>query len=150
MNSFKEKNPIDRVGAIFLLRTDGAALLQLRDDKPGLRHAGQWVPPGGHAEPEEGIEACAKRELLEETNYRCGDLYRLVEFVDVVADWPSYVLTVFWDLYDSIQALVCNEGQELRFIGRNEVDKYPIPSYLVPIWDIALEQANVKGLISND
>jgi 8-oxo-dGTP pyrophosphatase MutT (NUDIX family) len=132
------------------LRTDGAALLQLRDEKPKLRHAGKWVPPGGHAELEEQIEICAKREFLEETNYRCGDLYRLVEFKDVVAGWRSYELTVFWSLYDSIQELVCNEGQELRFISRHDADKYPIPSYLVNIWDSALEQANFKGLISNE
>ena len=61
---------IDRVGAVFLLRKDGAALLQLRDEKPGLRHAGKWVPPGGHAEDWEKIEDCASREFYEETNYK--------------------------------------------------------------------------------
>jgi hypothetical protein len=29
------------VAAVVLLRQDGAALFQLRDDKPGLRHAGR-------------------------------------------------------------------------------------------------------------
>ena len=71
---------IDRVGAVFLLRSnDGASLLQLRDDKPGLRHARQWVPPGGHAKFEEEIDACARREFLEETGYNCTHLYKLHE-----------------------------------------------------------------------
>ena len=45
------------VGALFLLRDDGALLLQLRDEKPNLRHAGMWVPPGGHIEADESVEA---------------------------------------------------------------------------------------------
>ena len=33
------------VAAVFLLRDDGAVLLQHRDDKPDISHPGQWVPP---------------------------------------------------------------------------------------------------------
>ena len=60
------------VGAIFLLRDDGALLLQLRDDKPNLRHAGMWVPPGGHIDDDESIEQGTRREFLEETDYVCS------------------------------------------------------------------------------
>ena len=57
------------VGALFLLRDDGALLLQLRDEKPNLRHAGMWVPPGGHIEADESVEQGTRREFLEETDY---------------------------------------------------------------------------------
>jgi len=151
LNFLKEKNLIDRVGAVFLLRRDGAALLQLRDDKPGLRHARQWVPPGGHAELGEGMEECAKREFLEETDYSCGDLHCLIEFEDLVPGWPVYTLTIFWVFYDGIQGIICNEGQELRFVSRNEANQYSIPDYLLKIWDLALIQANLKReFIIND
>jgi 8-oxo-dGTP pyrophosphatase MutT (NUDIX family) len=140
----KRKNSIDRVGAVILLRGDGAALMQLRDEKPELRHAGLWVPPGGHADPEEEIEACAKREFFEETNYKCGNLNFLSQTKDLVHGWPEYILTVYWGLYDSVQDFACNEGQDLRFIGRDEIYKYPIPAYLLSMWDSAIQQANLE------
>lgn len=150
MSPVKRKNSMDRVGAVFLLRRDGAALMQQRDEKPGLRHAGQWVPPGGHANPGEQIEVCAKREFFEETNYKCDDLRRLIQFKDLVPGWPEYMLTVYWGIYDSSQDLACNEGQDLRFINRDEIFKYSIPAYLVDIWDSAIQRANLEGLIVND
>ena len=132
------------VGAVILLRHDGAALFQLRDRKAGLRHAGMWVPPGGHAEPNESVEICAKRELLEETDYDCGDLRWLTELDDHVEGWPRYRLTVFWAIYDGVQSICCREGQALKFIRREEADAYDIPPYLIHIWDIALEAAKGK------
>ena len=55
--------------------SDGAALLQHRDDKPELRRAGMWVPPGGGLDPGEPAEAGARREIREETGYLCGELH---------------------------------------------------------------------------
>jgi len=136
----------ERVGAVILLRHDGAALLQLRDSKVGLRHAGMWVPPGGHAEPNETIEICARRELLEETDYDSSDLQWLTEFEDHVEGWPPYQLTVFWAFYDGIQPVRCREGQALEFIRREEADTYDIPTYLIHIWDMALSAAKENKL----
>ena len=128
----------DRVGAVMLIRKDGAALMQLRDLKKGLRNSGMWVPPGGHAEPNEDIITCARREFLEETAYNCSNLQFLTEFEDHVKGWPSYILTIFWAYYDGIQQLQCLEGQDLKFISRNQVDSYDIPKYLLKVWDMAL------------
>jgi len=47
--------PVRTVGGVVLLRDDNSALLQLRDNKPGLNAAGLWVFPGGHCEPGELI-----------------------------------------------------------------------------------------------
>ena len=49
------------VAGVVLLRDDNAALLQLRDNKPGLNAAGLWVFPGGHCEPGESLEAYIAR-----------------------------------------------------------------------------------------
>lgn len=130
-----EKLP--RVGAVFLLRADGAALLQMRDDKPGLRHAAMLVPPGGHADPGEDIEACARREFLEETEYACGELHRLCSFVDEVPGWPPYELTVFWARYDGRQKYACHEGQWLEFVRREDAAAQQSPAYLTELWDSA-------------
>lgn len=100
------------VAAIVLLREDGAALLQHRDDKPGLSHSGLWTPPGGHCKPGESIVACAHREFEEETAYRLADLHVLAEIVDDQAEgFSPYKLTVFWASYDGVQRIECREGQ---------------------------------------
>ena len=137
----------ERVGAVILLREDGAALLQLRDCKAGLRNAGMWVPPGGHAEPDETIEMCARREFLEETDYNCSSLQWLTDMQDAVEGWPPYQLTIFWDCYDGVQETCCNEGQSLEFKRREEANSYNIPLYLMNIWDMAIHAAKIKGVI---
>lgn len=128
-----------RVAGVILLRDDGAALMQHRDDKPRLPHAGLWTPPGGHCNDGESIEACARREMLEETGYRCEALHPLAAFLDdQVQEVPPMWLSMFWAEYDGVQSIVCYEGQGLAFITRDEAVMYPIPSYLVDLWDQAL------------
>ena len=131
-------NSRDRVSAVILLRDDGAALMQHRDDKPGLRNAGMWVPPGGHCDPGEEAAACARRELFEETDYRCDNLVYLHALRDEQPGWEPYELTVFWARYDGEQPVRCREGQALRFIGREDAGGFSIPRYLLDLWDTAL------------
>ena len=131
----------DMVGAVILLRSDGAALLQHRDEKPGLRHAGMWVPPGGHAEAGESMRDCARRELREETDYDAPDLHLLLSIDDEVQGWSAYQLTFYWCWYDGVQSLTCHEGQGLAFIERALAARYPIPAYLINAWDAALAAA---------
>lgn len=128
-----------RVGGIVLLRPDGAALLQHRDEKPGLPHAGLWVFPGGHCEFEERIEDCARREFLEETGYRCDDVYELDTIRQLTVEgFPAIQLTVFWSRYDGVQPVQCLEGQALAFIERAYANRHPMPDYLLRLWDLAL------------
>ena len=128
-----------RVGGIVLLRHDGAALLQHRDDKPGLPHAGLWVFPGGHCESGEPIEVCARREFLEETGYRCEKVYELETIRGLAVEgFPAIHLTVFWARYDGIQPVQCLEGQALAFIERLHAERHPMPNYLLRLWDLAL------------
>ena len=133
----------DRVAAVLLLRRDGAALLQHRDDKPGLRHANMWGPPGGHAESGELMSDCARRELREETGYDSSDIRFLMSYDDAVEGWPVYQLTMFWCWYDGIQSITCHEGQELAFIDRSTAASYPIPTPIFNAWDAALAAAGI-------
>ena len=131
-----------RVAGIVLLREpDGAALLQHRDDKPGLPHANLWVPPGGHCDGDETWNACAAREFFEETGYRCHNLRLLADLnVDDIPFSPPLHLKVFWDVYDGQQPVACHEGQALEFVPRSRATELAMPEYLVRLWDQALER----------
>jgi 8-oxo-dGTP pyrophosphatase MutT (NUDIX family) len=139
-------NRREPIAAVFLLRDDGAALLQHRDDKPELTHAGKWVPPGGHCEPGEPIEACARREFLEETGYKCVTLNPLTSYIDVDENGraPEH-LTVFWDRYDGVQPVACYEGQAVEFVERHRASTYAMPNYILELWDLALAAAGFEA-----
>jgi 8-oxo-dGTP diphosphatase len=60
-------NCYPRVGVGVLVEMDGKVLLGKRKNTHG---ACLWAPPGGHLEFGESVEACARRELLEETGLK--------------------------------------------------------------------------------
>ena len=128
-----------QVCGVVLLREDGAALLQHRDDIPGIADPGLWVFPGGHREDHETSEEAARREFLEETRYQCGELHSLglVDGSNFGYE-RDFVLEFFWGRFDSMQQLECCEGQELRFVSRGEGARLPVPQYLLDLWDGAL------------
>jgi 8-oxo-dGTP pyrophosphatase MutT (NUDIX family) len=138
-----DRNSAPRVGAVILLRDDGAALLQLRDVKPGLPRSGMWVVPGGHAEPGEAMDDCARREFREETAYDCAELrflYSVVDVNDVTGD--PYDLFLYWERYDGQSPTICLEGQELRFFPRELAGGLDMPACLLAAWDAALAVRN--------
>jgi 8-oxo-dGTP pyrophosphatase MutT (NUDIX family) len=140
---------LPQVAAVVLLRDDGAALLQHRDDKPGLSHANMWVPPGGHADAGEPLDDCARREFLEETGYRLDEIHLFAQFLDNHPEgFPPLELFVYWSCYDGRQSVTCHEGQALAFIPREDAHRYAIPPYLRDIWDqaVRLRQAARAGL----
>lgn len=131
------------VAGVVLLREDQAALLQLRDDKPGIPAPGQWVFPGGHCDPGESRCECARREFREETGYDCGDLEPLTEFSYVCPDTGSHLSLSFWKgKYDGTSPLHCYEGQEVRFMTIAEASQQPTPPYLARVWNLALAGEN--------
>lgn len=87
-----------RVGVGVLVMKDGKLLLGRRQ---GAHGAGEYATPGGHLEYFESFEACARREVREETGLELGDLtflrllnttqYAPRHYVDVslVAEWKS-------------------------------------------------------------
>ena len=64
MSQWSERH---RVTFVFLVDPAGRLLLQLRDAHAPVG-PNQWSVPGGGLEPGEAPEACARRELLEETS----------------------------------------------------------------------------------
>jgi len=133
-------DPMRTIGGVVLLRDDGAALLQLRDNKPGLNAAGMWVFPGGHCEPGESVESAARREFQEETGYLCGGLRPLPAIHHPSDDGRfTYYLGLFACRYDGVQPLHCYEGQKVEFVPREIAGELPIPGYLIGLWDTAID-----------
>lgn len=132
-------NRTSDVCGVVLLRDDGAALLQLRDDIPEIEDPGIWVFPGGHMETGEKPEDAARREFLEETCYRCGNLHFLVSYAAMeLAYSGEHRMFFFWSRFDGQQEIRCREGQDLRFVQRHELSRLPAREYLQGIWDLAL------------
>jgi len=132
--------PLNKVVAgIILLRDDGAALLQLRDQKPTIQDPGIWVVPGGHIEMGETVLDGARREFLEETCYRCANPRPVAEFSASDLGYPGdFRLVFFWDTYDGVQKIECREGQDLKFICRGDAETLPRRDYLTRVWDMAV------------
>jgi 8-oxo-dGTP diphosphatase len=128
-----------KIAGVVLLRDDNSALMQLRDDKPGLNAAGLWVFPGGHCEPGESAESAARREFLEETGYAC-DVLRWVGSFPCPSDDRQviYDLQFYAGRYDRIQPVHCYEGQKVAFIPRQDASRYPMPPYIPHVWDLAV------------
>jgi 8-oxo-dGTP diphosphatase len=86
------------VGVGVLVMKDGKLLLGRRRNSHG---AGEYASPGGHLEHLESFEACARREVREETGLELGEIrflrllnttrYAPRHYVDVslVAEWRS-------------------------------------------------------------
>jgi 8-oxo-dGTP diphosphatase len=85
-----DKRPL--VGIAVIVIKDKRVLLGKRKSSHG---AGTWAFPGGHLEFNETIEACAVREVLEETgvrikNLRCGPYTN-----DIFAAEGKHYVTLF-------------------------------------------------------
>jgi 8-oxo-dGTP diphosphatase len=114
-------------------------LLQHRDNRPDIPAPGLWVFPGGHADPGESPEDCAVRELEEETAYHAPRLDFLLSFEDdFFGQLPVRPMDVFWGIYDGLQPVECREGQDLRFVLREDAPGLQTPPYQLAIWDLAL------------
>ena len=128
------------VCGVVLLDPQHRALLQHRDDKPGLRAGNQWVFPGGHIESGETLEEGARREFREETGYLCENLKWFLSIYDCYyPGWPSYPLHLFLAQYDEKQKVYCFEGQDLRFVSLEKSETLPMPGYQKLIWQLAVQ-----------
>jgi len=133
------KEPVRGIAGVVLLREDDSALMQLRDDKPGLNAAGLWVFPGGHFEPGELAEDAARREFLEETGYSCSQLMKVSSFHHPSDDGRVlYQMEIFVARYDEVQPVHCYEGQRVEFVRRGGTSSYPTPPWVPGIWDSAI------------
>src|SRR5712692_10830412 len=101
---------------VILVNAAGQVLMQLRDDKPSIADPGCWAVPGGGQDPGESLEEAARREILEETTYKVGELaHVLTRDLDRGGGFIERQ-AYFFSLYDGVQPLCCLEGQALKFL----------------------------------
>jgi 8-oxo-dGTP diphosphatase len=81
-----------RVGVGVIVLRDGLVLLGHR---VGSHGAGTWALPGGHLEFGESVEACAAREVLEETGLRLQRVVRGPYTSDLFAAERKHYVTLF-------------------------------------------------------
>ena len=86
-------------------------------------------------DPGETLLKTATREYFEETLVRCETLRWIGALEVSLPPWPTYLLGNFWERYDGLQEHECREGQDLRFVRRDEAEKFPMPRFVVHVWD---------------
>ena len=92
------------VGIAVMVIKGNRVLLGKRKNAHG---SGTWAFPGGHLEFNESIEACAKREVLEETGIRIKNLLYGPYTNDIFTDEDKHYVTLFVTAdYDSGTPLV--------------------------------------------
>ena len=80
------------VGVAVIIENHGKVLLGKRLNAHG---AGTWAFPGGHLESNETIEACAKREVLEETGLTVGAVKHAAFTNDIFTAEGKHYVTLF-------------------------------------------------------
>ena len=112
---------------IVLLRGDKVLLIK-RGRPPG---AGAWSLPGGKQELGETAEACARRELLEETGLTAGPL-TLVAHVDSIHHDTAgrieyhYTILDFAAHYVSGEAIAGDDVTDIAWVDPSEFAAYDL------------------------
>ena len=83
---------IPRVGVAVIVQKEGKVLLGERQSALG---AGKWAFPGGHLEFNETVEACAEREVFEETGLQIQDIKYAAFTNDIFKDEDKHYITLY-------------------------------------------------------
>jgi 8-oxo-dGTP diphosphatase len=121
----KEKRPY--IGVAVIVVRDGQVLLGKRKNAHG---AGTWQFPGGHLEYGESIEACARRELFEETGLSIVDM-RLGPFTnDIFEVENKHYVTLFVIAGQTTGQVRLREPHKCERWGWFDWSKMPTPQFL--------------------
>lgn len=131
--------------SVILIKKNGDALLQKRDNIKKIAYPNFWSFPGGTIEKKETAKNGAKRELFEETGYLTKKLKFFKNFYDFHRGRKNKIV-FFWDYYDNSTIINCFEGQKLEFISFERVilKKYLITSIAFHAWVLLMMKNKIK------
>lgn len=122
--------------AALLVTADGRYLMQLRDDKPGLRVAGHWGLFGGRVEAGETARQALYRELEEELEFTPNEVDWFTESAFILPQFGvGKTLKSFFVVpvrETDLQAMVQHEGAAMKLFSLEELFR---ETRVVP-WDI--------------
>jgi 8-oxo-dGTP diphosphatase len=139
-----------------LVNAKGQLLLQLRDDKPSLRHGNHWATFGGAVDPGETLGAALNRELREEiTLERVPPLQLWKVYTQAHYRNATYSLLdifVYVGRFDcDPAALEIHEGQRAAYFGLEDLDLIPIAfGFEMMFREFFAEQALFLGVHNTD
>lgn len=105
-----------------VIERDGCFLVTRR--LKGTHLEGHWEFPGGKCEPGESLEACVRRELVEELG---SDATVAGEFLAVTHEYPERIVELHFlacHLADEPLPLL---GQEMRWVDRADLASLQFP-----------------------
>jgi mutator protein MutT len=90
----------------------------------GAHLEGYWEFPGGKCEPGESLEACLRRELIEElgTDAAIGD-----ELLAVTHEYPERSIELHFIACRLARDPIALLGQEMRWVAREELSSLEFP-----------------------
>lgn len=114
-----------RVGIAVLVMKNGKLLLGKRKGSHG---ANEYASPGGHLEHMESFEACARREVREETGMEIGEV-RFLRVLNIRDYAPKhYVDVAFVAEWKSGEPVVC-EPDKVESWAWYDLDALPSPLF---------------------
>lgn len=121
------------IGVGVIIKKDGKVLLGKR---MGSHGAGDWGLPGGHLDPGEQVETCARREVEEETGLSVTEIIRQGFSETVYEDLQRQYVTLFVEARSFTgepQNCEPDKCEEWRWCNPSDLPKplfVPLQSYL--------------------
>jgi ADP-ribose pyrophosphatase YjhB (NUDIX family) len=107
--------------SVAFITYENKVLLFHRDNKPNIKDPDCWDVVGGHSEADEDPETTLKREIFEEISITPIDIKFLLELDDTWGE-KTYVYHVSLSEEEKNGILLGNEGQEVKFFAKDEID----------------------------
>lgn len=134
-----EKRP--RVGLAAVVIKNDQILLGKRIGKIG---DARWAPPGGHLEYGESVEACASRELLEETALVAKTLIPGPYTNNLIAPKNQHYVTLYVFIPEFEGTLQCLEPEKCAGWEWFDIDHLPTP--LLTSFDAFIQNGGAETL----
>ncbi|MGN0311616.1 MAG: NUDIX hydrolase [Lachnospiraceae bacterium] len=112
------------VTTLCYLEQDGKYLLMHRTKKEQDINKDKYIGLGGHLEHGESPEECVRREILEESGLKAGNLRLRGIITFVIDDTDEYTFLYTGDDFSG-ELKECDEG-DLVWIDKEELEKLPI------------------------